>query len=257
MSKIAVVTGGGSGIGKRAVERLIDEGWTVWALDLSEEGLGQLETSVSDRNRLRIRKCDIGSAKEVLAAFDAVKAETDSVDALICSAGAIAIGSLESLTPEQVDKVCNVNLKGPWMSVREALPLLRKNASTTDPSRVILIGSIGGIRPKVGTGIYAATKAALHVIAGIYAVELAPSGVLVNALAPGTVNTPMVKSVQAAGNENPASRYKPSGESPLGRIAEPDDIYDVIAFLLSDAAKYVNGTVIPVDGGTRAAFVKS
>jgi NAD(P)-dependent dehydrogenase (short-subunit alcohol dehydrogenase family) len=84
----------------------------------------------------------------------------------------------------------------------------------------------------------------------VMAVEWAPSGVLVNALAPGTVDTPMVRAVA-----DDSKGYKLSGASPLGRVAEPDDIVDVIMFLLSDAARYVTGTTIPVDGGTQAAFV--
>ena len=90
--------------------------------------------------------------------------------------------------------------------------------------------------------------------APIMAVEMGPSGVLVNAVAPGTIATPMAA---AAAASNSSSAFKPSGVSPLGRIGEPDDVADVILFFLSDAAKYVNGTVLPVDGGTRAAFIKT
>jgi NAD(P)-dependent dehydrogenase (short-subunit alcohol dehydrogenase family) len=158
------------------------------------------------------------------------------------------------MTPQQVDLMFGVHVKGPWLTIRESLPLLRKDSSVADPARVVIVGSVGGIRPKVGSGFYSATKAAAHVLAGIYAVELASSGVIVNAVAPGTVDTPMVAGMAKAGS---SSTYKPSGDSPLGRIAQPDDIADVILFFLSDAARYVNGTVLPVDGGTRAAFVKS
>ncbi|MGE0768541.1 MAG: SDR family NAD(P)-dependent oxidoreductase [Hyphomicrobiaceae bacterium] len=254
MTKVAVITGAASGIGKRAAERLLGQGWSVWAFDVSLQALEEFKNAAGGGSRLHISECDVGSPASVSAAFAKVAAETDSVDALICSAGVIRIGALEQLTPEDVDLVMGVNLKGPWLTVREALPLLRKDANVADPKRVIIIGSIGGIRPKVGTGIYAATKAAIHVIAGIYAVELAPSGITVNVIAPGTIDTPMVKSLAGA---NPSSRYKPSGESPLGRIGQPDDVADVIDFFLSDAAKYVNGTVLPIDGGTRAAFVKT
>jgi 3-oxoacyl-[acyl-carrier protein] reductase len=110
------------------------------------------------------------------------------------------------------------------------------------------------MRPKVGTGIYAASKAAVHTIANIYAAELGPSGITVNVVAPGTIDTPMVRSLAGV---DPNSRYKPSGVSPLGRIGYPDDVADVIEFLLSDQARYVNGAAIPIDGGTRAAFIKS
>jgi 3-oxoacyl-[acyl-carrier protein] reductase len=97
------------------------------------------------------------------------------------------------------------------------------------------------------------SKAAVSQLCGIIAAEWAPSGVLVNALAPGTVDTPMVRAMT-----DPATRakgYRTSGNSPLGRVAQADDIVDVMTFLLSDAARYVTGTTIPVDGGTRAAFI--
>lgn len=144
-----------------------------------------------------------------------------------------------------------VNVMGPWLSAREALPLLRNGASVDDPARVVFLGSIAGLRPKAGGGFYGASKAALHVITGVLAVELAPTGVIVNAVAPGTVATPLVEEVRKRSN------YKVSGESPLGRIAQAEDVVDVVMFYLSDAAKYVNGTVLPVDGGTRAAFIKA
>lgn len=253
MNKTAVVTGGASGIGRRTVERLLAEDWNVWSFDVSEEALAEHAQTLNVGTRLRFRKCDVFRPESVKAAFDSVRQTSDKLDALICSAGVIRIGSLEEQTSEDVDLLIGVNLKGTWLSVREAIPLLRKDASVADPSRVVIVGSIGGIRPKSGSGFYSATKAAVHVLAGVFAVELGPTGIIVNAVAPGTVATPMV---QALANRSAGSSYKPSGDSPLGRIAQPDDVVDVIQFFLSDAAKYVNGTVLPVDGGTRAAFVK-
>jgi NAD(P)-dependent dehydrogenase (short-subunit alcohol dehydrogenase family) len=253
VEKTAVVTGGASGIGRRTVERLLSEGWTVWAFDLSEEGLAQQAMTLNRGGRYHTQRCDVSDVESITAAFDAVRRETDTLDALVCSAGVTLTGSLEEIPAKHVNLMIDVNLKGPWLTVRGALPLLREKASATDPSRVVIIGSIGGIRPKVGNGFYSATKAAVHVLVGIFAVELAPT-VLVNAVAPGTVDTPMVTAAASAAG---TSGYKPSGDSPLGRIGQPDDIADVTLFYLSDAAKFVTGTVLPVDGGTRAAFVKT
>jgi len=250
-TKTAVVTGGASGIGRRTVERLLDDGWTVWALDLSESTLAEQARTLDAGDRLHFHACDVTRPQSIQAAFAAIGQHTPKLDALICSAGVLHVGSLEDQPLDQVDRMLNVNVKGPWLCVREALPLLRKDSSCADPSRVVFVGSIGGIRPKAGTGFYGASKAAVHVLAGVLAVELAPSGVIVNVVAPGTVATPMVELLGKT-----TSAYKPSGDSPLGRIAQPDDIADVILFFLSDAAKYVNGTVLPVDGGTRAAFLK-
>lgn len=247
--RTAVVTGGASGIGRSTVERLLSEDWTVWSLDIAAANAPGRADTGAGAERLRCLHCDVSSPQSVKGTFDIISAECPKIDALICSAGAIRTGSLEEHTPEDVDLILGVNVKGPWLCIREALPLLRKDASTTSPSRVVIVGSIAGVRPKVGAGLYGASKAALHVLTGIFAVELAPSGVTVNALAPGSVETPMMKALGG-------TSYRTSNDSPLGRIAQPQEIADVVMFLLSNAAKYVNGAVLPVDGGTRAAFVQ-
>jgi 3-oxoacyl-[acyl-carrier protein] reductase len=117
---------------------------------------------------------------------------------------------------------------------------------------VVFLSSVAALRPKISSGAYAASKAAVSHLTRVIGVEWAEHGILVNALAPGTVDTPMIHAVSDPAK---AGRYRPSGASPVGRIATPDDVVDVIGFLLSDAARYVTGTTIPVDGGTQAAFV--
>jgi NAD(P)-dependent dehydrogenase (short-subunit alcohol dehydrogenase family) len=114
------------------------------------------------------------------------------------------------------------------------------------------MSSISAIRPKIESGAYSASKAAVSQLTQILAVECAEYGILVNALAPGTVDTPMISS---QGDPAAKGNWRPSGNSPLGRVAAPIDIVKVMRFLLSDDAAYLTGTVIPVDGGTRAAYV--
>lgn len=246
--KIAAVTGAASGIGQRTVERLLEAGWVVWAMDSSHDAMAAQARTLNVGERLRFLECDVTNAASTCTAFETVAKQTERIDALVCSAGILRVGSMEEASESDVDLMLQVNVKGPWLSVRAALALLRSGASTANPSRVVIVGSIGGIRPKAGAGFYGASKAAVHVIAGVMAVELAPSGVTVNVVAPGTVNTPMVDAAVRS------SGYKPSGDSPLGRVAQPDDVVDVIEFFLSDSARYVNGVVLPADGGTRAAY---
>lgn len=252
MNKRAVVTGGASGIGRRTAERLLAEGWDVWSLDLSN-GDARAGPGMASSQRFHSIACNVGRPEEVARAFARIGERTDHIDALVCSAGVTVTGALADLTPEQVDRALDVNLKGPWLCIREALPWLRKRGTVAAPSRVVIVSSTAGLRPKIGAGIYGAAKAAVNVLAGVFAVELAPTGIVVNAVAPGMVNTPMLDDIR--NSTSPSSRFQFGGPSPLGRIAEADDIADAILFLLGDSAKFINGAVLPVDGGTRAAFV--
>jgi NAD(P)-dependent dehydrogenase (short-subunit alcohol dehydrogenase family) len=131
------------------------------------------------------------------------------------------------------------------------LPLLEHGAHADAPSRIVFVASIAAIRPKVGGGGYGASKAALTQIAKVLAVELAPRSILVNAIAPSTVETAMTRKLAADAAHN---GYTVSGVSPLGRVAMPADVTPVIRFLLGDDSRYVTGVVLPIDGGTSAAF---
>lgn len=248
MTRTAVVTGGASGIGRRTVECLLAQGWQVWSLDLAAHDAASLVTTAEARARFQAVRCDIADGQAVASAFETIAGDTGTLDALVCSAGVLATGALAEHTEQQVDRLLGVNVKGPWLCIRAALPRLRRNLD--DPGRVVVVGSISGIRPKVGSGFYGASKAALHVLVGVFATELGPQGITVNAVAPGTVDTPMLGGLTPRPG---ADGYRVSGLSPLGRIATPTDIAEVVLFLLGPGASYVNGAVVPVDGGTRAA----
>lgn len=250
-TKVAVVTGGASGIGRCVVEQLLAGPWRVWVLDLAQERLAQMAQELGAGERLRTLACDVSDVASVERAFASLRSETPGIDALICSAGVVRAGLLAAHVPEDLDFMMAVNIKGSWLCVREALPALNQDASVDDPARVIFLGSVTGMMPKVGSGFYGATKSAVHTLASVFAVELAPLGITVNAVAPGSVDTPMREQVLKASK---VSGYKTYGTSPLGRIAQPDDVAGAILYLLSDAARYVNGAILPVDGGSRAAL---
>ena len=188
----------------------------------------------------------------VVAAFAEIGFAAGALDALICCAGILRIGPMESMSVEDFDRVFAVNTRGTWLCVREALPLLRNRATPEHPSRVVLLSSVAALRPKIHSGAYAASKAAVSQLCRVMAAEVAGSGVLVNALAPGTVDTPMVQAVSDPAKTGATGR-RACRRSDASR--QPDDVVDVMLFLLSDAARYVTGTTIPVDGGTQAAFI--
>jgi NAD(P)-dependent dehydrogenase (short-subunit alcohol dehydrogenase family) len=253
MSAIAAITGAASGIGLATAQKLLSEGWTVFALDISETQLAAAcETLSAHADRLVTLACDVTSSAQIETAFAQIKARHDNINALICCAGVLRLGALEIMAVEEFDLVFSVNTRGPWLCARAALPLLRPAAAAGQPARIVLLSSIAALRPKIGGGAYAASKAALSQLTRVLAVECAASGVLVNAIAPGTVDTPMIHGI---GDPERSGRYRPSGASPLGRVAVADDVASVVWFLLGDDARYITGTTIPVDGGTTAAFV--
>ncbi len=254
MSKVAVITGAASGIGKATAACLLSAGWRVIGLDLSfsETGISGLENA--DTENMLTLNCDVGCVRSITSAFIQIEEKVGFVDAVICSAGTLAVGPLSDMSLSDFDRIYSINTRGAWLSARQAIPLMRKSPNLEDCPRIVFVGSISAIRPKVGSGAYAAQKAALHTLVGVMAAELAPEGILVNAVAPGTVDTPMIRAVSDPEN---TGQYRPSGASPLGRVAQPEDVAAVIDFFLSRQAKFVTGVILPVDGGTRAAFIPS
>ena len=251
MTNTVIITGAGSGIGLEAARDLSEQGWTVHGLDVADSVIrGAAERLNSDR--FHAHACDIRDASKVAATMAAIGPKTGSVNALIASAGVLRLGPLAEMSVEDFDLVFEVNVRGLWLSVREAMPMIRRAADAGELARIILLSSVSALRPKIDSGAYSASKAAVSQLTRVLSVECAPHGILVNALAPGTVDTPMVND-----RNKPESRgnWRPSGPSPVGRIARPNDIVRVMRFLLSEDAGYVTGATIPVDGGTQAAFV--
>src|ERR1035438_3981414 len=227
MTAIAAITGAASGIGLATARRLLREGWTVIVLDISESHLAAARETLSNHaNRLTTLVCDVASPAQVEAVFAQIKSRYPSINALICCAGVLRLGSLENMPVEEFDLVFNVNTRGPWLCARAALPLLRPAAAAGQAARIVLLSSIAALRPKIGGGAYAASKAALSQLTRVLAVECASSGVLVNAIAPGTVDTPMIRAVSNSSAQR--GTYRPSGASPLGRVATPEDVASVV-----------------------------
>jgi len=253
MTKIAAITGGASGIGRGTTIRLLEDGWTVVVLDVSQPNMEALRTELASHgDRLQTLPCDVSSTESMTAAFQEIGRRYGKLNGLVCSAGILRIGTLDSMSVEDFDALFSINVRGLWFCAREAMPLLKVAGAEGEVARIVFLASISGIRHKIDSGAYAATKSAVIALAKVMAVESAPHKVLVNAVAPATVDTPMVRPhLNAGGN----TRYRTSGTSPIGRIAQPADVAAVIRFLMSEDAGYVNGSVIPVDAGTVAAYV--
>jgi NAD(P)-dependent dehydrogenase (short-subunit alcohol dehydrogenase family) len=168
------------------------------------------------------------------------------LDILVNNAGATWGAPLEDFPTAAWDKVIDVNLKAPFFLTRAFLPLLEKAATDDDPARIINIGSIDGLHVNPMPHYpYSATKAAIHHLTRVLARELGPRRITVNAVAPG----PFESKMMAFALDDPDTRQLIAEHNPLGRIGRPDDMGGVAVWLSSRAGSYVNGAVIPVDGG--------
>lgn len=245
--KAAVVTGGSRGIGLMAARGLVQAGARVYVVSRNEEAC---RAAATDLSRLD------GAAEVVPLAADLVTEEgcrdfartiidrEEKLDILVNNAGAAWGAPLEDYPVSGWDKVMDLNLRAPFLLVQSLLPLLEAAGSAEDPARVINVGSIDGLRvPGLPTYAYSASKAGVHHLTRVLAVELGPRHVIVNAIAPGPFESKMMAATLEAEQE------RLENTAPLRRIGKPDDIAGIVTFLSSWASSYITGAVIPVDGG--------
>ena len=248
-TSVAVVTGAASGIGRQCCRQLLDDGWQVFALDVSASALGEIDAELQSGDRLRLLPCDVRDADNVASVFSEIAQQAPFVDALICSAGILRTGPLMDMAIEDFDQLFAVNTRGAWLCTKAALPLLRQAASSQMPSRVVMLGSIAAIRPKIGGGAYAASKAALSRLVRVMAVELAQDNILVNAVAPGTVDTPSLGDRINAAPDPEQQRRDFIARQPMGRLGTAQEVANLVLYLASDDSAFCTGQLYTIDGG--------
>lgn len=229
MSRVVVVTGASRGIGRACVERFEAAGDRVAALSTSGDAVG---TAMGIR-------CDVADPKAVDEAFDAVESSLGPCEVLVANAGVTADQLAIRMDDEAWRRVLDVNLTGGFLCARRALRrMLRAHAG-----RVVFMSSVGGFLGVPGQANYAASKAGLVGLARALAREVGSRGITVNVVAPGLVDTDMTRAIPEDRRDAMAAQV------PLGRLGAPEEVAEVVAFLASDAARYVTGAVLPVDGG--------
>ena len=233
--KVAVITGGNSGIGLATARLFIAEGAHVFVtgrrqkeLDAAVESLGPQATGVQG---------DVANPADLDRLFDVVKKSKGRIDVLFANAGVGELVPLEQVTAAHFDKIFNVNVRGALFTVQKALPLLQDGAS------VILTGSVAGSKGIEAFGVYNASKAAIRSFARSWTSDLKSRKIRVNVISPGPIDTPILDPVPKEAVEGFVSAV------PLGRIGKPEEIASAALFLASNDSSYITGIELFVDGG--------
>ncbi|MEH1934219.1 MAG: SDR family oxidoreductase [Nostoc sp.] len=239
--KIALVTGGNSGIGLATAKQFVAEGAYVYItgrrqveLDAAVEAIGKNVTAVQS---------DVSNLADLDRLFSTIKQEQGHLDIIFANAGGGQIAPLGAITEEHFDKTFNVNVKGLLFTVQKALPLLPEGAS------IILNASITSIKGTPAFSVYSATKAAVRSFARNWILDLKERKIRVNAISPGVVPTPGYDHLGL--NDQQLQEFVDSQAStiPLGRVGKPDEIAKAVVFLASSDSSFVNGIELFVDGG--------
>lgn len=237
--KVAVVTGGSSGIGLAIAKRLIEEGADVVVTGRRQTTLdGAVHILGSHAMGLA---ADVSSAASLALLYETVKNRFGRIDILVANAGGGSHAPLGQITEEQVDRQFSTNVKGVVLSIQGALGLMGSGAS------IVIVGSTASMDPRPTMSIYGGTKAAVRNMVRSWVTELKGTGIRINILSPGPTNTASLR--EAFGDKAEEGLAFLTAKSPLGRIGEPEEIASVAAFLVSDAASYVNGVELFADGG--------
>jgi len=247
--KVAIVTGGANGIGRSVVEQFAKEGARVAIWDLADEAGEALAVEINGRNEVaQYKHVDVTQSDDVDAAVEELVGEWGKIDILINNAGILRDGQLakvkdgelqKRMSDEMFDMVINVNLRGVFICTRAVSPQMIKQKGGV----ILNASSVVGLYGNFGQSNYVATKAGVIGMTKVWARELGRYGVRVNAIAPGFIATEMVMAMP----EKILDGMKQ--HTPLGRLGEPQDIADAYAFLASDQASFISGTVLSVDGG--------
>ncbi len=242
--KVAVVTGGSRGIGYMIANGLVANGVKVFitsrkaeACDAAALELGELCTSVP---------ADLTTANGIETLRGAVAAEHDALHILVNNAGATWGAPIDEFPKIGFDKILDINVKAPFMVTQAFLPLLRAAGDKVDPARVVMVGSIDGLRASpMPTFSYSASKAGLHHMGRQMAHAMVDDHITVNCIAPG----PFESNMMAFALNDEEMRAAIEDEVPRKRIGTPEDVAGTVIYLASRAGAYITGTVIPIDGG--------
>lgn len=239
--KIAVITGGNSGIGLATAKRFVTEGAYVFITGRRQK---QLDLAVSEigKNVMGIQS-DVSNLADIDKIYTTIKDQKNRIDIIFANAGIAQFAPLEKISEEHFDKIFSINVKGLLFSVQKLLPIFQEGGS------IILNASIGSSKGVEETSVYSATKAAVRSFARTWTVDLRHRKIRVNAISPGPIDTPIFSNLMQ--NEEQSEQFKKNivNTVPMGRMGTPDEVAKVVSFLASDDSSYITGIELFVDGG--------
>src|SRR5882762_1401665 len=239
--KIALVTGGNSGIGLATAKQFVNEGAYVFITGRREAELAAAVKEIG-RNVTGVRG-DVSKLDDLDRLFVQIKREMGKLDIVFANAGVARFARLGTITEEFYDSIFNINVKGLLFTVQKALPLLPDGAS------IILNASIVASKGLSMNSVYSATKAAIRSFARTWTTDLKDRRIRVNAISPGPIDTPGLNDLVASTGAGEQRLKAISNNVPLGRLGTPDEIAKAVVFLASDDSSYITGTELFVDGG--------
>lgn len=246
MSKVALVTGAGRGIGFAVARRFAADGWRVALLDIDGGLLDAAMAELGVPDAALSLRCDVADAAAVASAVQRAARHWGRLDALVNNAGTAVFKPILDTTPDEWARVMAVNLTGPFLCVQAAAPFMAESGG----GAVVNVTSISGLRASTLRAAYGTSKAGLAHLTKQQAVELALLGIRVNAVAPGPVDTAMAQAVHT-----PEIRRDYHDAIPLGRYGLENELAAAIVFLCGEEASYITGQEIAVDGGFEAAGI--
>ncbi len=239
--KIAVITGGNSGIGLATAKRFVSEGAYVFITGRRQKELNLAVSEIG--NNIRGIQGDVSNLVDLDKLYNIVKDQKGRIDILFANAGIAEFAPLGEISEEHFDKIFGINVKGLLFTVQKALPILQ------DQGSIILNASIGSSKGVEESSVYSATKAAVRSFARTWTVDLKHRKIRVNAISPGPIETPIFTSLMQ--DEEQSEQFKKNlvNTVPMGRMGNPDEIAKVVSFLASDESSYITGIELFVDGG--------